>query len=438
MVRNKIKMVDIENIVSSVLNDFANQYLSKKNTLHNLTNMSNRVINDLYKVIINNILEKKYESISELIKPLSDIYVGLNIQYEEFKNELIFMQRSLFKVVLQKGDNQRALELLTLFDDIDSFVTQEFLNKHLNNIIENNNQRLNTIEIDIQDEMLLYYEAHIRWVNQLALSILKIDITIIPEVCPNSCTFGIWLNSDDSRNIISNTNDYLNMHEIHKKLHNIAQDIKPLLDQKDNHTHSFLAYVREAEEISKIIGLKLSNISNEITRKKSSLDTLTGVLNRELLNTLFSKQIDVHLATTNPMVFAICDLDHFKNINDKYGHIAGDKVLKAFASLLKEHLRSTDIIIRYGGEEFIVIIPNANLSQGKQILNNFMTKLHKEIIVYNDDEIQVTVSIGLIELQALTLDYKNFGIAKILEDTIAQADKLLYKAKENGRDRIEV
>jgi diguanylate cyclase len=431
-------MNQIEDIIQIVLSNFTDKYLNKKNTLHNLTNISHRVINDLYKIIIRNLLERKYESIAELIKPLSDIYVGLNIPYEEFKNELIFLQRSLFKAVLEKNDSKRALELLNIFDDIDLFVTQEFLNKHLNNIIDNNNLKLKTIETSIQDAMLKYYEAHVKWVNDLALSILHADISLLPEMCHNSCEFGIWLDSDDSREVITNTNDYLNMYDIHKKLHHIAQEIKPLLSQKSNHTHSFLTYISKAEDISRTIGMKLSTLSNEITKEQATKDPLTGVLNRELLSKLFEKELDLHATTNSSVLFAVCDLDHFKNVNDTYGHIAGDKVLQAFASLLKEQLRATDIIIRYGGEEFIIMIPNANLFQGVQILDNLRKKLKKLTIYYEEHKIRVTVSIGLVELKPNAQEIEKENIDDLLEATIKKADELLYNAKKNGRNRIEV
>jgi len=423
--------------IQNIFKVFEEKYIQKNCTLYNLSDLSSQSLKDLFKTILMSIInESPINETKKLVKNLSDIYVQQNITYDILHNEFNFLQKSLLYIILEDKNNQKAMNLLKLFDEIDVLVNRTFLENYLKELLENNSLRLKTISSSVQDKMISFYEAHIKWVNQLTLSILNRNNTELPEMDHHACKFGKWLDSDDISDIITNMDDYLQLYEIHKTLHNIAQEVSALLSSNENHNHVLLTYAHKAENISKEIGLKLSTVSNEIMMQNATKDKLTGVLNRELLEQLFTKELELHASTNKSILFVVCDLDHFKIVNDTYGHVAGDKVLQSFANLLQKTLRATDIIIRYGGEEFILILPTANLLQGLQILNNLRKKFKKQVLIYDEHEISVTVSMGLIELKPQLKDNHNASVE--LENCIKKADELLYKAKNNGRDRIEV
>jgi len=159
----------------------------------------------------------------------------------------------------------------------------------------------------------------------------------------------------------------------------------------------------------------------------ASKDALTNLYNRKYLTTLQQKHKFL-LQENQNFVIGFLDIDYFKKINDTYGHDAGDVVLKEFASLLKSLSRTDDIVCRYGGEEFLIIVYNITLEQAIKKFNKIRLTIKNKHIIFNDNSINITVSIGLC------VGKKD----DLIETIISNADKALYKAKANGRDRLEV
>ena len=158
----------------------------------------------------------------------------------------------------------------------------------------------------------------------------------------------------------------------------------------------------------------------------SSIDNLTGIFNRskfelELRNEI--SRVKRYITDTFSLVFL--DIDHFKSINDRFGHLEGDNALRNIAKLIEINLRSTDTLARWGGEEFVIIMPLTNIDLAKLVTEKF-----RKLISETDFDV-----IGKITC--------SFGISEFREDDNAQsvvlrADKAMYRAKENGRDRVEV
>ncbi|MEA3554426.1 MAG: GGDEF domain-containing protein [Campylobacterota bacterium] len=147
---------------------------------------------------------------------------------------------------------------------------------------------------------------------------------------------------------------------------------------------------------------------------------------------MFQSQYDLSLATNSKFVIALCDLDFFKKVNDTYGHIAGDKMLQEFVKIVKLNIRSSDIIIRYGGEEFVLILPAIEIKQAFIVLEKIRKAFENFTLHLDKNEIKTTVSIGTYEVDPIEL-YE----ADLLDEYINYADKKLYKAKNDGRNRIK-
>ncbi|MDK9693763.1 MAG: EAL domain-containing protein [Sulfurimonas sp.] len=159
-----------------------------------------------------------------------------------------------------------------------------------------------------------------------------------------------------------------------------------------------------------------------ITRKKIFTDPLTKTFNRNYL-----EEISTILNLENYSL-AMLDLDKFKLINDTYGHKAGDHILSNVSKIVKSSIRESDILIRYGGEEFLLLINNRENIK-RDICERVRHNISKEKFVYDGNEINVTVSIGL---------HSNPSLEKNLQEAIKKADKMLYEAKKGGRNRIIV
>lgn len=160
-------------------------------------------------------------------------------------------------------------------------------------------------------------------------------------------------------------------------------------------------------------------------------DQLTGLYNRRYLASHLSAMFDRAFWTGRPLSVMILDLDHFKTVNDTYGHDAGDKVLQAFADRMRASVRGIDLACRYGGEEFLIAMPDTEKLEAQIVAERLRLDIASRRVVLNGgrDELQVTVSIGI----ASTEDGPKDDSAQKL---IKRADKALYEAKAQGRDRV--
>ena len=164
---------------------------------------------------------------------------------------------------------------------------------------------------------------------------------------------------------------------------------------------------------------------------KSITDPLTGLYTRghfdEYLPSQVKLQEDLASDARTNISLVMCDIDFFKKVNDTYGHQAGDYVLKVVAKLMMHSFRKTDVCCRYGGEEFLVVLPSANETNAALAANKFRTAVADEKIVFEGTHIPITIScgVGLINIGNETY-----------EETMTRADSALYKAKEAGRNMV--
>lgn len=165
-----------------------------------------------------------------------------------------------------------------------------------------------------------------------------------------------------------------------------------------------------------------------IQKHKLFLDSLTQVHNRAALDERIELEYKRWLRYGTPLCLAIIDIDHFKNINDNYGHMAGDKALKVVAKALQKALRDTDFIARFGGEEFVVLLPNINPDKYFKPLENLRQTVKNIPFRFRDTRVEITISIGA------TL----FRPGDHATDAFERADKALYSSKHSGRDQVNL
>jgi len=153
-------------------------------------------------------------------------------------------------------------------------------------------------------------------------------------------------------------------------------------------------------------------------------DPLTGLANRRHFDELFARERERATRLGSPISAIAVDLDHFKRVNDQYGHAAGDQVLEAVANCFRHHLRPYDVIARFGGEEFVILVPGATLEQACQIAERLRSAIRGIRI---EGIPRVTSSFGVA----------GFETGESAESFLARADEALYRAKHGGRDRVE-
>ena len=196
--------------------------------------------------------------------------------------------------------------------------------------------------------------------------------------------------------------------------------MKPLTDGEE----------RTVKTLTEHLALAIANLNlRETLRTQAIRDPLTGLFNRRYMEESFEREFRRAVRKEVPLAILMIDIDHFKRLNDTFGHEAGDAVLRELAKLFRAHLRAEDIASRYGGEEFMLILPETDLVAASECAKRLIEAIHAmQVQHYGQTLRDITLSVGL----ACFPQHSN------TEDALMRAaDGALYRAKEKGRDRIE-
>ncbi len=227
---------------------------------------------------------------------------------------------------------------------------------------------------------------------------------------------------------VDNTNDLL---QLKLSIQSQLKEITRLLSEKD----SFEQREKELEKRLAEMENKLSLMKEETSEYKKRLsaqkhklflDSLTQVYNRAALDERLELEFKRWQRYEHPLCLAIVDIDHFKSINDNYGHMAGDKALKVIARALQKSLRDTDFIARFGGEEFVILMPNVETKDLQGPLDKLRETIKGIPFKFKDNRVSISVSIGATAFKD--------GDQPL--DAFERADQSLYDAKHQGRDRV--
>lgn len=162
-------------------------------------------------------------------------------------------------------------------------------------------------------------------------------------------------------------------------------------------------------------------------QRQALTDPLTGLSNRRHYEMLFNREHDRCRRHGAALVLGMIDLDHFKRINDNHGHDVGDKVLRFVAEVMQRPLRHSDILGRFGGEEFILILPDTSLQQAEAIAERMRQALENDALIQGDTLIKVTATFGLTQVRAEDSD---------IQECVRRADEALYEGKRSGRNKV--
>lgn len=202
----------------------------------------------------------------------------------------------------------------------------------------------------------------------------------------------------------------------------------PSNDELRIKNEALLQAKQELTEANQLLELRVLDRTKELERQAQT-DALTGVMNRGGLMTSLAKEIERAERYQHQLSLLMVDLDHFKEVNDQHGHLYGDTVLIEAASILSKACRSTDLVGRYGGEEFLLLLPETNTEEARQLAERIRRDIEQHLFCQEDGfGISLTCSIGVTEFQ------QNQTQSSLLQ----HVDRMLYSAKDAGRNRVMV
>lgn len=202
-----------------------------------------------------------------------------------------------------------------------------------------------------------------------------------------------------------------------------------IVDTSHAVSHNLLRTMAYRLRFGNTIMQKIQNLMKEF-EYDATIDPLTGFYNRRWLSKMLERLIHRCQGKENgrPLSIIMMDLDHFKKFNDTYGHLAGDQALNTVAKSLREHLRPEDTITRYGGEEFLAVLPGTDLQEAVQVAERLREAVEETELFSVEEEslLPLTLSLGIAQMQDGDDD----------KSLINSADKALYRAKHNGRNQV--
>ncbi len=411
----------------AILEEFIDKYTACVNTYDD-----QRVLTmvGFYQNILKAFVDLNQKKVLKLFEELAAFKISLNIPYIIMINEVFGLQNILISKIANHHMGSDVLDLLSTFKEIGNQIAFVYLQEYIKKLFSVNNVRINSLSDLVKKNLIIHYESHLLWLSGLAQSIQEQNKENFPQLDDTLCDFGIWLYKD-AKQLIQNNSKYKTIETLHNNLHLFATKIYANIDSAEYHV--LITYLEKCEMLSLSIGTELALIDNILMNKEITKDSLTGALNRQALRNVFENQYELSLATNNSFILAMCDLDLFKDVNDNHGHIAGDRMLTLFVDVVKKNIRTSDIIVRYGGEEFVIILPAIARKKGFEILENIRKEFQNTILEFEGKKIQTTVSIGMMGIKPEHSYHHTF-----VDEYIMIADQKLYMAKENGRNRIEI
>jgi len=215
--------------------------------------------------------------------------------------------------------------------------------------------------------------------------------------------------------------------------HSLLIKNQQLIDALREKNENLIAKEKELSSLNQTLEQKVQERTSELKTANEKLnqlvmtDTLTKVLARRAIFNKFNEEIDRASRYKRPLVAAMVDVDHFKIFNDTEGHVLGDEALKKIAQAFITNLRKSDAVGRYGGEEFLLVLPETKIESAKEIAERLRFNIEKMVFQGQKEEAYLTVSIGLAAFPEA---------GKSAEDLIAAADQALYVAKQRGRNQV--
>ncbi len=224
----------------------------------------------------------------------------------------------------------------------------------------------------------------------------------------------------------------------HEQFHAIKEEVFDTESRNQIHSIEVIHQLEAARKDAEIYRLRNVELTEEIERRKKAeeglkraaiLDPLTSLYNRRYFIAQAKKELTRSIRYPHPVALLMLDIDHFKDVNDQYGHLVGDEVLIEIANRIRRSLRKVDIPGRYGGEEFVVLLPETDLDEARQAAERLRLSITTKPTNTSRLTVLVTVSIGVASMFT--------GESLTMNELIERADLALYHAKQNGRNRVE-
>lgn len=369
-----------------------------------------------------------------MIEDYLDFCIQNDLPYLFIHSELSSIAREIMGLLALEEKCSTVSDADTHFSQFEKRIAEGYYHQFLRKLAMKHHLRLSHLSHLIEKHLMIHYQHHLEW-----MLVLIAQLQGTPregtycELDPTKCSFGQWLHNP-TLPYLSSTSHFADIQTLHITLHELASNIISQHTSEQINHKTMIQLLQRLDYTSLEIGNEIAIINDMLIIGEYMKDPMTGLLGRRLFEKIVMGQIEIAKATETKSTMIMCDLDHFKEVNDHYGHLAGDEVIKNFAALLQRLLRKSDFIFRFGGEEFLILLPSTSYSEAYAIAQQVCSESRKQTIDYEGNELTYTVSIGVCEIDA---DSLSFVTKETIQTYVKTVDAKLYLAKEKGRNRVE-
>lgn len=324
---------------------------------------------------------------------------------------------------LKSGERLAALRFMTALIDLAmEAMSQAYASSHDRNSRASEAYRLFAVAQNLSTEKERQRAALLDWENQL---MFDLAVGLQPDQLPllGGSEFGLWFRHKGAHAFHGTDETELILESIQR----VDEVLLPLFASGDDGQSDRVRYLRELREQSKAIAYHLDRLFEQNSELEAGRDVLTQLLNRKFLPTVLAKEVNYVRKNNTSFALLAIDIDHFKRINDRFGHEAGDMMLQQMAVLLSNNSRGGDYLFRLGGEEFLMVLVDITAEAALQVAEKLRMQVAGETFrLPREQTSPATISVGMA-LHDGHPDYQH---------TLRLADDALYEAKRGGRNRV--
>lgn len=367
------------------------------------------------------------EELRERYIRLGEFHRRIYVPYSDFALGIDFLAEQMFHIIsMDSRLAPKSGELFRLLTCIKNYTAKGYLD----NLLRDDKRDIDAFIQGLRrsrEAVSGLIETHLNWLRQVLVAIEKEDEELMPALELEDSEFYHWLLSDEAEQYIPRPEDRANLFDIHRR---ILTDTKNMFYfvKHDYYTELLAIYTNINKQL-----LTLNNIVTVMfTRSKMeelARDPLTGLFSRKMLEDSLKQSVRLAQITKRHLALIIADIDNFKMVNDQYGHLAGDCVLRKTADVVRRYLRSSDDAFRYGGEEFLLVLNDTDHQGACQLAERIRHTISDMSFDCADENLRLSMSFGVSSMKT--------GEALRETELVAEADRQLYKAKAEGKNKVK-
>ncbi|MBU1224158.1 MAG: sensor domain-containing diguanylate cyclase [Gammaproteobacteria bacterium] len=354
-----------------------------------------------------------------------------NVPYVIAGQEVSYLRDALIRLAIRDGNTDAVSAIVAFFDALEDALAKIYLTGYLDVLSHRNDMRLRHIGLLAEKNLLIHFEKHLDWLKQLTAAVSVRDRVAMPEARHDRCEFGKWLHGEGTR-IVRDKSHYTHLVETHAAMHRVVEEIDGMMGQPCDSLPIY-ALMKKAENYSLDIGNEIAMLNSMVIMINYNKDPMTGSLTRRSLERVMINQLEISRATETPFCLLMCDIDRFKQVNDNHGHTVGDRAIVHFANALRSYLRQSDLMFRFGGDEFLLMLPSTSYQQGWDVAEKLRGMIAEQPVSVGDETLSLQASFGLLEVSG---SKTSFIDSELVNNLIKECDQRLYLAKHRGRNQI--